>query len=279
MYSGNFGEILYSVLWLFLIYSFYGVIIEMVFCYAREYKGVIESRCGLLYAPLSPIYGFGGVAVSMILAEWVSDPFALFFAAIAICTVLEYFASLAMEKIFGTVFWDYSNKPLNLHGRICLEFAIYWGFLGLLLIYVLDPSTLAVVDAIPRPAGEYLLNVLLVLTLASVVLTLAAFLRFDQKVAYLTAERDGQPLPPIDGVFGRVVDRLVPDVVMINTFPRMSHIVDYMELSHQPRKLIVAELHLGTPSELHQRLREHNERLHLTGLGGQRREPEGAESS
>ena len=48
-----------------------------------------------------------------------------------------------MEKVFGTVFWDYSNKPLNLHGRICLEFAIYWGFLGLLLIYVLDTTTAA----------------------------------------------------------------------------------------------------------------------------------------
>ncbi len=54
MYSSEIGQIVYVVLWLFLIYSFYGVILEMIFCYAREYKGVIESRCGLLYLPLSP---------------------------------------------------------------------------------------------------------------------------------------------------------------------------------------------------------------------------------
>jgi hypothetical protein len=49
MYSGWFGKYLYFCLWLFPIYSLYGVIVEMIFCYAREYKGVIESRCGLLY--------------------------------------------------------------------------------------------------------------------------------------------------------------------------------------------------------------------------------------
>ena len=53
---------LYFALWAFLIYGFYGfygVLVEMTFCYAKQYKGVIESRCGLLYLPLSPIYGFG----------------------------------------------------------------------------------------------------------------------------------------------------------------------------------------------------------------------------
>jgi hypothetical protein len=97
--------------------------------------------------------------------------------------------------------------------------------------------------------------VLVVLTVLSSILTLLAFRRFDQKVAYLKARRDGTPLPSIDGRVGRLVDRLVPDVVMINTFPRMSHIVEYMELTGERRKLIVADLHLGTPSARH--LRHH----------------------
>jgi len=64
---------LYFALWAFLIYGFYGVIVEMTFCYAKQYKGVIESRCGLLYLPLSPIYGLGGVAVSVFLLPYVDD--------------------------------------------------------------------------------------------------------------------------------------------------------------------------------------------------------------
>ena len=42
---------------------------------------------------------------------------------------------------------------------------------------------------------------------------------------------------------------------MINTFPRMSHIVEYMELTGEHRLLIVADLHLGTPSDRHLRHR------------------------
>jgi uncharacterized membrane protein len=57
----------------------------------------------------------------------VSDPFALFFLAMVACTVLEYVASFVMEKLFGTLFWDYSNKALNLRGRICLQYCLYWG--------------------------------------------------------------------------------------------------------------------------------------------------------
>lgn len=277
MYSGDFGELLYFALWLFLIYSFYGVIVEMIFCYAREYKGVVESRCGLLYLPLSPIYGLGGIAVSLFLLQWISNPFLLFFASLVVCTILEFIASFVMEKAFGSVFWDYSNKPLNLQGRICLEFAIYWGFLGLLLIYVLDPTTVDFVNGFPRPAFEYVLNVLLVITGLSVVLTLMAFIRFDQKVAYLKAKRDDLPLPHIDTAWGRLIDRLVPDVVMINTFPRMSHIVEYMELSGKPRKLIIWDLHLGTPSELHRRLSEHNARFGaLLSAHPRRPDPESA---
>lgn len=53
---------------------------------------------------------------------------------------------------------------------------------------------------------------------------------------------------------------------MINTFPRMSHIVEYMQLSGKPRKLVVWELHLGTPSKGHLALRAHNDRLRAEQL-------------
>lgn len=122
----------------------------------------------------------------------------------AVCTVLEYVASFVMEKLFGSVFWDYSEKPLNLQGRICLQYSIYWGFLGLLLIYVLDPTTVRLVESWPLPAAAYVLAVLVVLTVLSSILTLLAFRRFDQKVAYLKARRDGAPLPrstPRSGVW------------------------------------------------------------------------------
>lgn len=246
---------LYFAFWAFLIYAFLGVIVEMVFCYAKQYKGVIESRCGLLYLPLSPIYGFGGVLVSVFLLPHVDNPLGLFFLSMVVCTALEYVASLVMEKMFGAVFWDYSDRPLNLQGRVCLQYTIYWGFLGLLLIYVIDPATLRLIQSWPLPGALYLLGLLLTLTALSAVLTLAAFHRYGRKVAYLKAQRDGQPLPRIDTAWGRLIDRLVPESVMINTFPRMGSIVEYQELTGHHRRLIVLDLHLGTPSALHLRHR------------------------
>ncbi len=41
--------------------------------------------------------------------------------------------------------------------------------------------------------------------------------------------------------------------------PRMSHIVEYMDLSGKPRKLIIWELHLGKTTEGHSQLRKRNE--------------------
>ena len=66
------------------------------------------------------------------------------------------------------------------------------------------------------------------LTVLSAILTLVAFHRFEQEVAYLNAERDGQPLPRIDQPGGSAGGQLVPDLAMINTFPRTSHIVEYI---------------------------------------------------
>ena len=183
--------------------------------------------------------------------------------------MLEYVAGFVMEELFGSVFWDYSDEPLNLQGRICLQYSLYWGFLALLLIYVLDPATVRLVEGWPVPAAAYVLAVLMVLTVLSAILMLPAFRRFDQKVAYLAAQRDKTPLPTIDTPLGRLVDRLVPDVVMINTFPRMSHIVEYMELTGERRLLIVADVHLGTPSARHLRHKQALARAEATeGIAG-----------
>ena len=110
-----------------------------------------------------------------------------------------------MGKLFGSVFWDYSEKPLNLQGRICLQYSLYWGFLGLLLIYVLDPATVRLVAGRPLPAAAYVLAVLVTLTVLSSILTLLAFHRFDQKVAHLKAQRDSTPPLTIDAP--RTTDR------------------------------------------------------------------------
>ena len=53
--------------------------------------------------------------------------------------------------------------------------------------------------------------------------------------------------------WNRFLERLVPDPVMINTFPRMSLMTDYMELTGQQRVWLRVRGQLGRPSELHRK--------------------------
>ncbi len=248
------GAPIYLIGWFFLIYGFLGVIVEMVFCLSRE--GVLESRLGLLYIPLSPIYGIGAVALTQFLFPYFEQPVLLFLMGIVVGTVLEYVASFVMEKLFGTLFWDYSDKPFNVHGRVCLEYSIYWGLLSLLVLYILDPVVLGFVNLFSPAVGQVVLSVLIVLTLASVVLTMASFGRIRRRVNALESKAGGEQVADAESGWDRLIGRLAPDPVMINTFPRMSLMTEYMDLTGQQRAWIRVRGHLGRPPQVHARLAE-----------------------
>ncbi len=263
----DFGDVAYLILWLFIIYSFAGVVVETFYCWAVEHKGIIESRFGILYLPLNPLYGIGGVAVSLLLIDYVSNPLLVFAVGLVVCTALEYVTSLVMEKVFKSVFWDYSDKPLNIHGRVCLQFAIYWGLLSLVLIYVLDVANVIVILQFPRPASEAVLAVLCVLTALSIILTLLAYRRTEQKNRYLTAKKAGQDASLPNPWWGRLVDRLVPDTILINTFPRMSVVTEYQQLTGHYRKTWRLDLHLGKTSHLRDAAKQREQAV-ISATGG-----------
>jgi len=99
----------------FSIFAFLGWIIESTFKFLRD-KEFINS--GSLQGPFIPIYGFGAVSI-FIFSEY-THSFPLFLQLIifaSVPTVLEYFTSYIMEKIFSIRLWDYSNQPLNIRGR------------------------------------------------------------------------------------------------------------------------------------------------------------------
>lgn len=239
---------IYVALWLFFIYSFVGVIIEMVYCWTIEYRGVIESRLGLLYVPFNLLYGTGGVFISLVLLPVVDNPFAVFVLGMLVGTVLEYFTSLIMEKAFHAVYWDYSKEFLNIQGRVCLKYAVIWGLLSLVLLYVLDRINVQILLTIPVALGLPVLAILTVTTLFSIVLTLLTYRRTSQKNAYLLAKRDGKPAELPNPAWGRFVDHVVPDAVLVNTFPRMSLVAEYQELSGHHRKFIYWLPRIGKPT-------------------------------
>jgi uncharacterized membrane protein len=63
----------------------------------------------------------------------------IFVVGMIVCDIVEYFTSFVMEKAFNARWWDYSQQPFNLHGRICLTHTLYWGTASCLFLYVLHP--------------------------------------------------------------------------------------------------------------------------------------------
>jgi uncharacterized membrane protein len=226
------GTSVYEILWLLLLYSVIGVLVEGVFCLVLTRR--LELRLGLLYLPLRPTYGVGGLACSLLLAQYTSAPVLVFLFGFLICTVVEYVASLVTEKAFGTVSWDYSDKVLHLQGRVCLQYSLAWGLLALLAVYGLDPLLRGWVSRLDRSLGESLLSLLVILTLLSVVLTLLALARVRDRVDRLRGRLRGEPVTAPETARDRLVDRLAPDPVLINSFPQMELMAELRELTRDP---------------------------------------------
>lgn len=121
---------------LFFIYSFLGWIVEVIDILIKQKK---LSNRGFLIGPYLPIYGSGCLLIIIFLKNQTSDLIGLFLKAMIICSLLEYFTSYIMEKIFKTRWWDYSDRSYNINGRICLLNMLCFGLLGCLLMYIINP--------------------------------------------------------------------------------------------------------------------------------------------
>lgn len=104
---------------------------------------------GFLIGPYCPIYGYGALAIIILLQKYLPHPVGLFCMAMIICTILEYITSYLMEKLFNARWWDYSSKKFNINGRVCLDTMIPFGILGTLIMYFVNPFFLKILKLIP----------------------------------------------------------------------------------------------------------------------------------
>ena len=132
------GISIWRILAYFIIYSVAGYIIETL--YGMITKGVWESRQSFLYGPFCGIYGLGAVVMILCLHKFPKKYNVLFIGGFIVGSIVEYAISLFGEVVLGVKWWDYSNMSLNINGRICVYFSVFWGFLGMYLIISLNPK-------------------------------------------------------------------------------------------------------------------------------------------
>ena len=120
----------------FFIYSVVGWAFETLYCSLVEQQ-LVER--GFLFGPYCPIYGFAVVAAILLFGR-IKNNVVLAVASALTVTIVEFFTSLALEVLYHWRWWDYSNLPLNLDGRICLFASIFFGLGTLLAVRVLHPT-------------------------------------------------------------------------------------------------------------------------------------------
>jgi len=129
-------EILVYGFLIFFLCSFIGYFLEVFWVFLGTKK--IVNR-GFLCGPIIPIYGVGAVLILFCLFRYYNDPAVVFVFGVIITSALEYFVSFIMEKLFHNKWWDYSDLPYNLNGRICLRNSFAFGVLALVIIYLVTP--------------------------------------------------------------------------------------------------------------------------------------------
>ena len=147
--------IILKLLMYFIIYSFFGWILESTL---KTYMQKKPVNSGFLYGPLCPIYGIGALIMLAFLEKFKSNIILLFIIGFIILSIWEYIVGLLLEKIFHTKYWDYSQNKFNIQGRVCLMNSIFWGILGVIFIQYIHPFISMHVSNIPQ-------NILIITTL------------------------------------------------------------------------------------------------------------------
>ncbi len=132
------GITIYRILVYFAIYSVLGFILETLF--ALIVYGKFESRQGFLYGPVCPIYGVGAVIMIVALQKFKKNGYTIFLGGVVVGSIVEYLISLFGEVFLNIRWWDYSERFLNINGRICLLYSIYWGIVAIYLMKSLNPQ-------------------------------------------------------------------------------------------------------------------------------------------
>lgn len=132
-------EQLVDLVLLFFAFSFLGWCIEVTLKYFEFHRFINR---GFLTGPWLPIYGSGAVLITVAvrgLAPLETGYGTTFAVSFVLCGVLEYMTSYVMEKRFHARWWDYSRKPMNLHGRVWIGNLVLFGLGGVLIIHLFNP--------------------------------------------------------------------------------------------------------------------------------------------
>nr|WP_307760150.1 hypothetical protein [uncultured Peptostreptococcus sp.] len=183
-----FSRNLVEMVMFFFIYSFLGWVVEVAFHALK--CGKFINR-GMLAGAVCPIYGFGAVIIIYLLEPIKDNLLLLFLGSAILCTVLEYLAGLALDKLFHKRWWDYSDVPYNIGGYVCLQFSVYWGIGGIILVRDIQELIGDFVNIFSTEVLFFVNIVFIIMMLVDAIATVSSINKMNRKLELLD-ELQGQ---------------------------------------------------------------------------------------
>ena len=198
----------YKIVLLFFCGAFLGDLTETVFC--RITAGVWMSRSSVVWGPFSIVWGLAIALVTALLYKYKdrSDSF-LFGMGTFLGGAYEYLCSVFTELVFGKVFWDYSEIPFNLGGRINLLYCFFWGFAAVAWFKIFYPVISGWIEKLPICAGRILTWVIVVFMCCNMAVSTMALIRSNERSQGIPATQSWQ----------QTMDERFPDERMEKIYP------------------------------------------------------------
>lgn len=203
-----FGCDFYKLVWLFMIGAFLGDITETIYC--RITAGYFMSRSSVVWGPFSIVWGLAIAGATLLLHRYRSrsDSF-LFLAGTLLGGVYEYVCSVFTELVFGKIFWDYSQIPFNLGGRINLLYCFFWGIAAVVWMKYFYPKLSALIEKIPMKPGKILTFCMLLFMCCNIFVSSLALIRSTERANGI----------PAAAAWQRIMDEHFDDARLARIYP------------------------------------------------------------
>lgn len=135
-----------EVFLLFILYSFFGCVMEDVYHFVLN--GQYISKRTMLNLPLCPVYGIAAIVLSVV--NNTKNPMLLFVNGFFAVSAVELMFYLVSKRIYGIKWWDYSNHRINLFGGISLKYSVLWGTINIVFALVVHPACKMWINSLPN---------------------------------------------------------------------------------------------------------------------------------
>lgn len=182
-----------NIIYVFFAYSMLGWVWESI------YESILNRKIlnrGFFNGPYIPLYGFGGVGCFVVLQRFQAplkspETLKIYIIGAVGATVLEYVTSYVLEKTLKARWWDYTNYPLNINGRICLIATVFWGAVAIGAIDYLNPFLFKVKEQFSHDSLLIVLTFLVTTFFYDFCITINSILDLQKKIQLIISmEKD-----------------------------------------------------------------------------------------